>query len=536
MAANILLTGNAIFTGLEKEPQAGFVAIEENKILAVGNKEDAHNYIDENTKIYDYGDALIMPGIVEAHGHFSNGALFGSDYFLRDLVDSKSEEEAVAMVKTFAEKHPELDRIVGQGWFPATWNDAPLPSKKTLDEAVPDRPVYLIAADEHTHWLNSRALEEAKVPQDDSVYLSKYIDKDDKGELTGILHEEACLIYSQPKVYEMPLHRQMEVEKALIDRLLSSGITMFNDVSGITIGRTYTSLENIEKSGELKARINIADGLNIECDIAHAKELDAKYHSPFLRQTNIKGVIDGVTSTFTGLLLEPYSDNPDTVGEPSYSFEELKKAIIYTNSQGYGVRLHCIGDGAVRWALDIYEESNKLNDNTEIVNTVEHIETIDPADIKRFKELNVVASMQPTHLPLDMNEKLSRVGMERCRTEWCFKSILNAGGILAFGTDYPVVDFDPFASIYYAVTRNGFDRKPTGVNPEEKITVYDSLRAYTFGGAYACGRADELGTLEPGKLADIAVLDKNLFTIDAEEIMETKAIMAMVDGKIAYER
>lgn len=535
MNTDMIITSTAIFTGNDGQPFEGFVAVSGNKIIAVEKGRDFQKYTGENTEIIDQGDCLVMPGMIDGHGHFSNGALFGSKYFISELLGSKSEEEAVEMVRAFAEKNPEINRIIGNGWFPATWGDSKLPSKHSLDAVVPDRPVYLSSADEHTVWMNSKAIEEARVPSDESIYLAKYIDKDPDGTPNGILHEEACLKYAQPFMYDTPLEIACEIEGQLIDDLLACGVTMFNDVSGITPGRNYDALETLEKNGELKMRVNIADGLDIGCDISHARMLDEKYHSPFLQQTSIKGVIDGVTSTFTGLLLEPYSDKPDTTGVPAYSYEELRKAILFANKEGYGVRLHCIGDKAVRWALDIFEESSKVNDCTDLRNCVEHIESIHPDDIERFGKLGVVASMQPRHLPLDANEQKSRLGEERWKTGWVFKSILESDGILAFGTDFPVVPYDPFASIYYAVTRNGYDRKPTGCNHEQKLSIAETLRAYTYGSAYSCGREHELGTLEPGKLADIVVVNKNLFTVDPEEILDAKVMITVVDGKIVYD-
>lgn len=535
MCADIIIKSRAIFTGENDRTFEGFVAIKGNKINAVSSGSKIEPFIEANTTIIDQGERLVMPGLIDGHGHFSNGALFGSKYFISELLKSKSEEEAVSMVKKFADKNPKIKRIIGNGWFPASWGDAKLPTKRSLDAVVPDRPVYLSSADEHTVWMNSKAIEEAGVPSDDSIYLAKYIDKDENGMPNGIIHEEACLTYAQPFMYDTPLEIGCEIEEKLIDELLACGVTMFNDLSGITPGRNYNALETLEKNGRLKMRVNIADGLSIDCDLSHARLLDKKYQSPFLRQTSIKGVIDGVTSTFTGLLLEPYSDHPDTAGEPAYSFEELRRAVLFANKEGYGVRLHCIGDKAVRWALDIFEESARVNDCANLRNCIEHIESIHPDDIERFGKLGVVASMQPRHLPLDANEQKSRLGEERWKTGWVFKSILDTGGILAFGTDFPVVPFDPFVSIYHAVTRNGYDHKPTGCNPEQKLTVAQTLRAYTYGSAYSCGREEELGTLEAGKLADLIVLDRNLFCIDPEKILDTSVVLTMVDGKIVYE-
>ena len=264
-----------------------------------------------------------------------------------------------------------------------------------------------------------------------------------------------------------------------------------------------------------------------------AKEL----YSEKLRLNGVKGFIDGVASTYTGLLLEPYSDNPETkgIGVPNVPQSELEPCIIAANAAGLPVRLHCIADGSTRMALDMYEASLKANGMHGLPNTVEHIENIHPDDIPRFRELGVIPSLQPYHLTLDYMEKPRRIGEERCRWEWPHRSLLDAGADLAFGTDYPVVDFNPYPSIYAAVTRLDDDGNPASTNPEECVTLAEALYAYTAGGAKAYGR-DDIGILEEGKLADIIVVNKNLFAVEPEEIQHCETVMTMFDGEIIYEK
>lgn len=535
MSADIVIKSNGVFSGIEKTPFKGGVAIEGNRIAAVGDDNLIDSYIGTNTRIFEYGDCLVMPGLVEGHGHFPLGAYTSSKYFLSGLESTTCEEEAVERLKEFADKNPDMERLVGQGWFPINWDNAPLPTKHSLDAVVPDRPVYLNAADGHTVWMNSKALEEAKIPKEDDAPFAEFIDKDENGELTGTIHDDAGLEYTWVLTTGIPDDIGYETQSELLKKVTAKGITMWNDLSGVGEGVRYEPLERIENEGKLKVRVNISDGLNLKCDYSRAKELAKRFHSPFLQLHCIKGAFDGVTSTYTGFLQKPYADKPETCGSTAHTYEEYRDAILAANKEGLSVRLHCIGDGAVHWALDIYEESTKVNDCSEIRNCVEHIESIDWNDVPRFAQLNVVASMQPAHLPLDANEQKIRLGEERWKTGWVFKSLLEADAILAFGTDFSVVDFDPFPNIYYAVTRNGYDHKPTGNNPEQKISLYDTLRAYTWGGAYSCHREHEVGTLEQGKLADVIVLDRNLFTIDVEDIPDTKVLLTMVDGEVVYQ-
>jgi predicted amidohydrolase YtcJ len=209
--------------------------------------------------------------------------------------------------------------------------------------------------------------------------------------------------------------------------------------------------------------------------------------------------------------------------------------VLEANRKGYGVRLHCIGDAAVKLGLDVYEESRKANDLTGIRNSVEHIEALRPEDIPRFAALDVVASVQPLHITFNDNEKILAVGAERAKYQWPFKSLLRAGATLAFGTDFPVVTFDPIPSLHAAVTRTNAEGKQMGSNPDEKLNLAETIKAYTIGGAYVVGCEDALGTLEAGKLADLVVFDRNLFGIAPQDILNAKVEMTVADGKIAYE-
>lgn len=534
--ADIILKSSAVFTGLSAIPQKGAVIINGNRITAFVSWDDTETYIGPQTVLKDYGDCMILPGFCEAHAHFQDGALFGSEDFLREIAESKSEEECVQMVQAFAESHPALEKIVGLGWFPANWNDAPLPTRHSLDAVCPDRPILLHAADGHSAWLNTKAIELTGVDKNQDPDLDKFILKEENGYPAGVVKEKALFDYVTPHIYQMGFVIDYKVQRNLIRGCNACGITSFNDLSGHLPHVEYDAREAMEQRGELTIRMHLSGNLDGPEKLEEAKALRKRFSSPFLSVPCVKGMLDGTTSTYTASLFEPYTDNPGVSGDTLYQYEALIENIKAANAAGFGVRIHCIGDKAVRWALDGYEASARVNDLSNIRNAVEHIETIHPDDIPRFKLLNTVASMQPAHVPLEYNEKLSRVGYERCVYEWPFRSILETGGILAFGTDYFVSDYNPLPSIYYAVTRHGYDGKITSINPWEKIDLYEALRAYTLGGAYAEGRDHELGTLSAGKLADIAVIDRNLFDIDVEEIKDAKVVMTMLDGKIIYEK
>lgn len=539
--ADTILKSSAVYDCIGAAPFAGCVAIRGNRIIAVTKDGSMPDCVGPETKVVDYGDKMIMPGLVDAHVHYFMGGMFGSKYVCNDIVHSKSEAECVAMIQKFAEENPDLERIIGLGWFPSYWDDAPLPNKRSVDAAVPDRPVYLLSADIHTIWCNSKALEEAGIRADMPIRSGK-IGTFEDGEMDGMLYEPEAYQPAMNKVMELAPSKMKEIHLDFLRHIAACGITTIsemtaNDYNDTTI-RNFRIIKELEDEGRLTARLHLYSKLAGYTDFAKALEYKEEFHSDKLRMQGIKGFIDGVASTFTALTIEPYSDRPDTcgIGVPLTPMESMQQSVNAANAAGFQVRIHCIADGAVRMALDLYEESQRVNGRSDYKNAVEHIESIHPSDIPRFAELNVIPSMQPMHLLLDAGEQVSRMGPERVKYEWAFKSILDAGGKLAFGTDYPVVDFDPFPTIYAAVTRRNADGTPASQNPWECITLEQTLKAYTIDAASTYDRENELGTLEAGKLADVIVIDRDLFSVAPEEILKRRVEMTMMDGKIIYER
>ena len=538
--ADLVLKSNAVFTSLEDEPFKGGVAIEGNRILAVEKGDSIDKYIGPSTEVHEYQDKLIMPGFIDSHTHYFIGAVSSSDHIC-DVTASTSEEECVEMIKQYADTHPHEKRILGIGWFPAYWDNAPLPSKLSLDAAIPDRPVYLISADVHTFWMNTKALEEAGITADmkpESGEVCTF----EGGELSGILLEPEAYLPAMDKAMEFDRESMKKIYKDFLANIAASGVTSITDMTAYEYSEAkynqYKVVKEMEDAGEMTARLHFYTKLGTYTDFSEAKKLEKIYCSGIFRMSGLKGFVDGVTSTYTGLLLEPYADKPDTtgIGVPLAPKEDLERTIIAANHAGLAVRLHCIADGSVRMALDMFEASRKVNGNHGLKNAIEHIENIHPDDIPRFAELDIIPSMQPYHLTLDVNEKLIRMGEERCRWEWPHKTILEKGGKLVFSTDYPVVDFNPFLTLYAAVTRCDDDGNPTGINPEERVSLAEAIKAYTASAADIYDRSEELGTLEEGKLADVVVINKNLFAIDLMEIQRCQIDLTIMDGKIVYER
>ncbi len=538
--ADMILKSSAIFTVKDEKLISGGVAVKGNRIIAVGSDEEIAGYISADTKVRDFGDRLIMPGFVDGHDHLWWGAVADSDHMV-DITSSSSEEEAVRMIKEYADSHPEEKRIRGFGWFPANWGDAPLPTKESLDRIVPDKPVYMNCADAHTCWLNSKALEEAGYHPDMELKGGS-IGLYENGEMNGIIYEPDAMIHAWEKLYDFPEEDIRDITRHFMKGLAKYGVTSLSEMSADEYKDFYHDrykvFSSMADAGEFTSRVHVYTALMGHTDFSEAKKWQQEFASPYFRINGLKGFLDGVTSTYTGYLLEPYADHPDTCGEgvPLATKESLEASVIAGNAAGLPVRIHCIGDAAVRMALDAFEASIRANGRHGLRNSIEHIETIDPADLKRFRELDVTASLQGEHLPLDNNEKLARVGEERCRWEWPFRSILDAGVTMAFGTDFPVVKYNQLSGICAAVTRKNYDGSQAGADNGENITLREALTANTLGSAKVYSRENELGTLEAGKLADVIVLDRNLFDIPEDEIKDAEVVFTMMDGNVTYER
>ena len=537
--ADLIIYSDAIYTGSEQEIISGGIAISGKTILCVGSAEEVKAYENTDTVIKAYKDSLVMPGFIDAHGHFMMGATMTCDYFCNTLSMAHSELECVEMMYAFSKLYPNLDRYFGYGWLPSYWNDAPFPTKESLDRYFPEKPVYLKSVDGHSEWMNSAALKE-------SGYLSGWepdfgsVDKLPNGELSGLVREGGDLLCRQYDT-RLPEEEKEYLQRRLMTRLNQKGITTFTEMGAElpeNIDSVYTIVKKLEKEGDMTIRLALYPGTDIDPSrVGEIAPFLEKYNSDELFIGGLKGFADGVTSTYTAAMIEDYSDNKGEKGYLNHPATQYHEWVLESNKQGYGTRVHCIGDLAVRTLLDAYEESSRAGYTKNIRNTIEHIEVIHPNDIGRFAKLGVVASMQPLHLPLDEFDKINRCGNERSRYEWAHKSILKSGGVLALGTDYPIADYDPIPNLYNAVSRTGVNGTEYGpFSKEEKLDLWEALKAYTYGAAYAIGMEDKIGTLEAGKYADIAVLDRNLFQRPAEEILDTQVVLTVMNGNIVFDK
>lgn len=531
--ADIVLSSDAIFTGLTHEPTSGAIAILDDKILSVGSKAEIEPFIGSGTKVYNYGNQLIMPGFHDFHLHIMFSALSLTSI---NLFEARSAQEVAAKVLEFSKECPEEEWIIGMQWDAGYWHDKQGPHYRILDAVIPDRPVVLFHAEGHYTWVNSKAMELAGVTEDIRDPDFGRYERDKNGLLTGILYEDAQQIVLK-EALRLTQNKKETILKEFLRLLSQYGITSVNDLFAPIDDflQDYDLFEKLDKQGELTTRFHITPELDGNLD--KAQTLRNKYESRKLQFSGLKQFVDGTVTGHTAYFLKPYSDQLDICGHPALDPELLIDRVVKADELGFRIRFHAIGDGAIRLALDAFEEAERKNGKRDSRHSIEHIEVIDQDDIERFSKLGVIASMQPDHMAASSREVYSSIiGPEREKKVFLTKSLLNSGASLALGTDFPVsISLNPMRQIYTAITRVDSSGNPQNTwHHEQKLTLAEALKAYTYGSAYGCFREHELGTLEAGKLADLVVLDRNLFDIPESEVLKTKVELTINDGKVVY--
>ncbi|MED4693879.1 amidohydrolase [Peribacillus frigoritolerans] len=527
--ADVIISSNTVFTGLSDQPEPASIAIKDNKIVAIGTEEEIKHCAGEHTKIYQFKDQLIMPGFHDFHLHIMQGAVALNSV---NLFAARSEDEALEMIDEFAESKPQNQWVIGFTWDAGYWDTQQLPTRHSLDHILPDRPALMFHAEGHYAWVNTKALEIANITRHSENPFYGIIGKDENGEPNGILYEKAMDAVIR-HAFNFSNSQKNEIFSNFLAHAASLGVTAVNDLHGLKTIESLDVFKEFEDNGKLTTRIHLWPALN--GDLGHSKQLRETYQSDKLRVSGLKQFIDGVITARTAYLLEPYADQPETRGETSFPPETIKKWVVAADKEGFSIRFHAIGDGAIRLALDAYEEAQKTNGKRDSRHSVEHIEVIHPDDIHRFSELGVTVSMQPDHLAMsERGVYTKQIGAEREKYVFSINTFQKTGAKLAFGTDFPIDILNPLLQIYRAVTRIDSSGK-TVWHPHECITLAEALKAYTSGPAYGTFREQELGTLEAGKLADIIVLERNLFEVLVEEIPDIKVLLTMVDGQVVYD-
>ena len=538
--ADTIIETEALFTGVGADAVPGAVAVAGDRIVFAGSKADAEGWRGPETIVKDYGDALVVPGFHDSHLHFFHSALYSSPLAMNYL--GSSEADYVARLAPLAASRPEGSWVLAQGWREYRWNPAAMPSRRSLDEAYPDRPVALYSGDAHTLWVNSAALDALGIDETTEPPAGGTYDRDERGELTGIIRESAAMELMVRIVSSFTDDEMQDAYCGFMDRLLENGITSVCDMSlmaspGLDFVRDDI-YEALERQGRLAVRVHMFPTLTE--DMSRLETMQQRFTGPRLQAPGFKQFFDGVSSQHTAYLEKPYANArfEGDRGRPTVEPSTMRRLVLAAAEAGHAVRIHTIGDEAIHCALDIFDEARQRYGPLEHgQNCLEHLENFQPDDIARLAELDVLAAVQPPHITLDPGGPERDLGLERIRWMWPFATFLEQGVKMGFGTDSPVVDVNSMDVLYTAVTRQDpRTHEPLGGwLPAERITMAEAIRAYTLGSAQAAGRAHELGTIEAGKLADIAVLDRNLLTVPEDEIQGARVLATYVGGQCLYE-
>jgi predicted amidohydrolase YtcJ len=527
-SATLILTNGKIWTGNPTQPLAEAVACLDGRIVAVGSSADIRRWAGSRTDVVDLAGKLVVPGFNDSHVHFHGG---GENLSGVQLRDAKSEAEFRDRIRAFAAKLPAGRWITGGNWDHENWTPARLPTRQLIDEAAGDHPVFINRLDGHMSLANTLALKLAGVTRATPDPPGGAIVRDANGEPAGVLKDAAQAAVDRviPAASEDQI---ADAVRAALRYAAERGVTSVQDVSASPAYlRVY---QRLLQRGELTVRISGHQPLASWKRLADAGIL-ANFGGPMLHIGALKGFADGSLGSTTALFFDPYLDAPNTSGLQMAAAQTLLQQIADADRAGLQVAVHAIGDKANHTVLNLFDETATKNGARDRRFRIEHAQHLRPDDIARFAKLGVIASMQPYHAIDDGRWAEKRIGPERAKGAYAFRSLIDAGAVLAFGSDWDVAPMDPVVAIYAAVTRRTLDGKhPGGWVPEQKITVAEALRAYTWGSAYASFEEKLKGTIEPGKLADLAVLARDILTIDPVEIEKVKVALTVVDGKIVY--
>ena len=538
----IFVHGN-IYTGVASTGSGSIqreeaIAARGDRILAVGKTADIEKLKGPQTQVIDLGGRFVMPGFNDAHLHLADAGLKKLNV---DLTGVKNLDEFRARIQAKVKTAKPDEWILGGGWDETMWRGQALPNRWDLDEISEGHPVFLDRVDWHLAVANTRALQLANITSASHDPEGGKIDRDGNGQPTGILRDTA-----QKAVYAVlppPTRERLRqgLELALAD-LSQHGITSAQDYS--PDWRNFQIYEELEKEGKLPVRIS--EWLPFDETIPELqKKRDSHTRTDLMLHTGmLKGFMDGSLGGHTAALLEPYADEPNNSGLPRYEAAKLNEMARERVLAGFQLGFHAIGDKGVQLALDAYagaeqaarDQKVKAPDGSEDFRLrIEHAQITTPAQIERFKSLDVIASMQPSHLLNDMRWAQDRLGPKRAATSYAWAALLHEGVTLAFGTDYPVEPITPFRGLYAAVTRKSEDGK-LEYFPENKLTMDEAIAAYTTGSAFAEFEEKEKGKIAPGMLADFVVLDQDVTALSPEKILTTKVLRTVVGAKTVYER
>jgi len=531
--ADLVLINGLVWTGEEALPWAEAVAVQGEKILAVGKSREIKNLAGKKTRVVDLAGSLVLPGFIDSHTHFLDG---GFSLLSIRLREAKSKAEFIARIKEKTEELGKGEWILNGNWDQQQFDPPELPRRDWIDAVTPENPVCVNRHDGHMALANSLALRLAGVTRATASPEGGEILKDPaSGEPTGILKDAAMDLVTR-HIPEPSFEAKIKAAEAALRHAAECGVASVHDMAQAGNFEVY---QELLKRGGLTSRIYLYIPVS-EVDVYSRLCLKTPFGNDYLKIGGLKGFVDGSLGSSTALFFEPYADNPELFGLlNAQMFPEgiMEKRIQAADEAGLQVAIHAIGDKANALILDIFEKVIARDGPRERRWRVEHAQHLRPEDIARMGRLGIIASVQPYHASDDGRWAETKIGRERCRTTYAFRSLLDAGVLLACGSDWTVAPLDPLTGIYAAVTRQTTDGKnPGGWFPEQKISLEEALRGYTRNGAYAEFAEDKKGSIAAGKLADLVVLNRNIFQIPAEEINEARVKTTIVGGTIVFQR
>ena len=543
-SADIALVHAHIYTVNARQPWAEALAIRDGKIMALGTDREINGYRGASTKVIDARSRLVLPGFTDCHAHFLDGSFTLQQI---NLDDTTTISEIVQRVKGYATAHPNDPWVLGRGWIYPVFGPAGLPNKKYLDAIIPDRPVYLESYDGHTWWANSKALEAAHITKETPNPPGGEIVRDPAtGEPTGAIKEDAADAVVRSAVPEPSREAKLQAIRAGMKHANQLGVVRVHVPGSVYAHKddlqSVDLLDELRNTGELTLRFSLAYRLDppemSDRQLAEILQARNKYHDDWIAAGAAKFFLDGVIETHTAAMLAPYSNDPSLSGDLLWDAEKYKGFVAELDKHGIQVFTHAIGDRAIRVALDAYEDAVKKNGTKNARHRIEHIENVSAADIPRFGQLGVIASMQPLHAYPDedaFKAWVPSVGRERAQRAWAWHSIQAAGGVLAFGSDWPIVTLNPWPGLQNAVTRQTTEGKPKGGwIPAQRVSLAEAIKGYTLNAAFAGHREKTEGSLEPGKVADLIVVSQDVFKVDPLKIGETKVLLTILGGHVVY--
>jgi len=529
--AAVILTNGKIWTGDAQRPWAEAVAIEGNRIAAVGSNAEIAKLTPAGARIINLNGRLAVPGFIDNHTHFIDGCFELSRVQLRDAA---TPQEFARRIGEYAKRIGPGKWIVGGEWDHTIWNPPTLPTRQMIDAVTPQNPVFVSRLDGHMGLANSVALKLAGVTRETPDPAGGTIVHDSNGEPTGIL-KDAAQSFVDRVIPSATTEERMVAARAGLAEAARFGVTAFGDMSSGEAYEDFRAYQRLEKSGDLTARVYLYTPI-LEYKRLMAASVERAFGGERLRIGGLKGFADGSLGSATAAMFEPFSDDPKNRGLTMAAMTDgrMKSAVTDADAHNLQIAIHAIGDRANDEVLKIYES---IANQRERRFRIEHAQHLNPDLIKRLATDRVIASMQPYHCIDDGRWAEAKLGHERSRWTYAFRSLIDAGTTVTFGSDWTVAPLNPILGVYAAVTRRTIDGKnPNGWIPEQKITVEEALRCYTVNNAYAMFRENEVGKIAPGMLADIAVISDDLFTIPPEKIENVKVDITIFDGRVIFER